>query len=121
MGITDIDMIKWLHSVGVYDYDICDGVVHVVGDVNISGLGLTSIPVQFGYVSGYFSCGGNQLESLKGCPKEVSGEFSCYGNELSSLEGGPKEVGGDFDCYSNLFKDKPDTSGIKIGGKFVWE
>jgi hypothetical protein len=115
------DMIKWLHSMDINDYDICDGVVHVVGDVNITYQGLTSIPVQFGYVSGEFLCRANDLESLYGCPSEVGGSFYCGGNNLGSLECGPEVVGGNYYCVNNLFKDKPDVSGIKIGGEFIWE
>jgi hypothetical protein len=121
MGITDIDMIKWLHSMGVYDYDICDGVVHVVGDVDIYNSELTRIPVQFGYVSGNFHCSHNKLTSLEGCPSEVGGGFYCSFNNLTSLEGGPSEVGGDFYCRYNHVNVEPDVSGIKIGGDFRWE
>ena len=142
MEMRDIKLRHWLHSMGIYDYDICDGVVHVVGNADLSDFGLTSIPVQFGYVSGYFDCGGNNLVSLAGCPSEVGGGFSCSGNQLTSLEGCPKEVRGifycsynnltsligcpsdvgeHFDCSSNMFKSKPNNSGIKIGGEFVWK
>jgi hypothetical protein len=145
MLLGDIEIKEWLHSMGIYDYDICDGVVHVVGDVNlnISNMGLTSIPVQFGYVSGYFRCRSNYLESLEGFPNEVGGDFDCSynyrlysleggpsevggsfycrGNDLRSLAGCPNEVGGGFNCSNNMFKDKPDTSGIKIGGRFLWK
>jgi hypothetical protein len=103
MEMTDIEIRDWLHAMDIYDYDICDGVVHVVGDVDIPNKGLTSIPVQFGYVSGNFYCGGNLFASLYGCPELVGGNFYCGGNQLTSLEGCPKEVGGSFDCrQSNL-------------------
>ena len=112
---------EWLHSIDIYDYDIYDGIVHVVGDVNISYQWLTSIPIQFGYVSGDFYCSHNKLTSLSGCPSEVGGFFDCFGNNLVSLEGGPKIVGGHFLCCDNLFKDEPDVSGIRIGGEFAWK
>jgi hypothetical protein len=151
MGMTDVEIRDWLHSMDVYDYDLCDGVVHVVGDVNIAYRGLTSIPVQFGYVSGEFICADNVLDSLEGCPSEVGGGFYCSSNKLTSLEGGPNEVGGNFNCINNnltslegcpkevggnfscrwnRFAAKPDVSGIlgkpyhshiKIGGEFIWE
>jgi hypothetical protein len=101
MGMTNVEIMGWLHSMGIYDYDICDGIVHVVGDVDISDGGLTSIPVQFGYVSDYFICRDNNLESLKGCPSEVGGSFYCNNNNLVSLEGCPSEVGGSFYCNNN--------------------
>tara|TARA_R110000851_G_scaffold142228_1_gene280647 strand:- start:55 stop:441 length:387 start_codon:yes stop_codon:yes gene_type:complete len=128
--MTNSEIREWLHAMGVYDYDICDGVVHVVGDVNIAYRGLTSIPVQFGYVSGEFICADNVLDSLEGCPSEVGGGFYCGNNDLTSLEGCPKEVGGNFSCRWNRFAAKPDVSGIlgkpyhshiKIGGEFIWE
>jgi hypothetical protein len=164
MEMTDSEIREWLDSMDIYDYDICNGIVHVVGDVTInSGLGLTRIPVQFGYVGGDFYCSYNELTSLSGCPSEVGGDFFCSSNKLVSLDGGPTEVGGDFGCYSNLlvslkgcpsevggyfncdnnkltslecgpevvggdfyckdnlFKDKPDTSHIQIGGMFKWK
>ena len=141
MGMTDIEIREWLHSMEIYDYDLCDGVVHVVGGVDIS-IRVTRIPIQFGYVSGYFNCYSNNLVSLEGCPSEVGGDFNCYSNLLVSLEGCPSEVGGDFNCINNqltslecgpevvggdfyckdnLFKCKPDTSHIKIGGMFKWK
>jgi hypothetical protein len=118
--IDGID-VDWLHSMDIYDYDICGGVVHVVGDVNICYQRLTSIPVQFGYVSGHFYCSNNKLISLAGCPSEVGEFFSCSFNNLTSFEGGPTEVGGDFICRGNRFKGNPDVSHIKIGGDFVWK
>jgi Leucine-rich repeat (LRR) protein len=161
--LVDSEIREWLHSMDIYDYDICDGVVHVVGSVKCFYNELKFIPVQFGYVSGDFICEGNnlvslygcpsevggdffcsfnkleslkggpsevggdfvcshnQLESLKGCPNEVMKYFDCSGNNLTSLEGGPKIVDGNYYCHNNLFKDKPDVSGIKIGCKFVWK
>jgi hypothetical protein len=141
MGMTNIDIRDWLHSMGIYDYDICDGVVHVVGDVDIYNRELTGIPVQFGYVSGNFYCSHNKLTtlvgcpsevggnfycrhnalvSLKGCPSEVGGDFSCRYNRLKSLDGGPKEVSGGYHCVGNMLNSEPDTSGIEIGGMFKW-
>jgi hypothetical protein len=119
--------VEWLHSMDIYDYDICDGVVHVVGDVDIPNKGLTSIPVQFGYVSGNFYCRANLLDSLEGCPNEVGGNFDCGYNELTSLKGCPREVGGDFNCISN---DLESLEGCpkEVGGsfycqrnKFIWK
>ena len=108
----------WLHSMGIYDYDICDGVVHAVGDVTInSGLGLTSIPVQFGYVSGDFFCRANDLESLEGCPSEVGGSFHCTGNQLASLYGCPSEVGGSFYCGGNNLGSLEGCPS-EVGGSF---
>ena len=108
---------KWLHSKGIYDYDLCDGVVHVVGSVDLYGLGLTRIPVQFGYVSGYFSCGRNDLTSLEGCPSEVGDDFLCSYSRLSSLAGGPKEVGVVYDCSNNNLESL-EGAPCEVGGDF---
>jgi hypothetical protein len=142
MEMTEKDIRFWLHSMGIYDYDICNGIVHVVGDVHLYGLGLTHMPVQFGYVSGGLNCGSNNLVSLEGCPSEVGGSFDCSTNQLTSLEGGPSEVGGnlfcdrnnlktlkgapievggDFLCDRNWFVGEPDHSHIGVGGEFVWD
>jgi hypothetical protein len=119
MEMNDIEIRDWLHSVEVYDYDICGGVVHVVGNVNLYSKSLTSIPVQFGYVSGHFYCSNknNQLKSLEGCPSEVGGDFYCSYNELTSLKGGPMEVGGSFYCNDN---DLTSLEGCpkEVGGNF---
>ena len=111
----------WLHSIGVYNYDICDGFVHVVGDVIIDiplNMQLGRLPIQFGYVSGNFICRANDLESLVGCPSEVGGNFYCYGNKLTSLEGGPKEVGGDFNCENNMLTAL-EGGPTEVGGDFL--
>ena len=71
-------------------------------------------------VGGSFYCSDNNLKSLEGCPSEVGGFFDCRHNYLESLEGCPSEVGGDFNCVGNMMNSEPDTTGIKIGGKFLW-
>jgi len=49
------------------------------GDINISGLKLTS---------------------LEGAPKNVTGSFWCYSNpKLTSLKGAPENVTGIFNCF----------------------
>jgi hypothetical protein len=118
---------EWLDSIGVYNYDICNGVVHVVGDVIIDTpqnmkagrlqyKQLGRLPFQFGYVSGDFHCGHIQLDALYGCPSEVGGSFICGGNTLTSLVGCPSEVGGDFYCNDNKLTslDGPKV----VGGDF---
>ena len=57
--------------------------------------------IDFGEVTGYFSCSTLGLISLKGAPQTVGGDFDCYKNQLTSLKGAPKEVGGSFHCSSN--------------------
>jgi len=106
--------------------------------VDLIGLGLTKIPINFTEVGGnfycnnnkltslegspkevggYFYCGGNKLTSLVDAPRKVGGSFYCFKNKLSSLEGAPEKVGGNFECWGNKLKStkgKPES----IGGKF---
>ena len=91
--------------------------VKVTGDVNLSNLGLTKLPINFTEVGGYFICTFNKLTSLKGGPKEVGGYFWCSENQLTSLEGAPRKVGHDFVCrYNKLtsLKGAPE----EVGGNF---
>ncbi len=64
-----------------------DGSIDVNGNVNLSSLELTELPLKFNRVSGYFSCSLNKLTSLEGCPSYVGGDFYCSWNELTSLDG----------------------------------
>jgi hypothetical protein len=50
-----------------------DGTVDVNGDVNMSEMNLTKIPVKFGKVTSDFYCENNQLISLEGAPQSVGG------------------------------------------------
>ena len=80
-----------------------DDTVDVDGNVYLEHeLGdMEKLPVKFGKVSGSFSCYGNNLTTLEGCPKFVGGDFSCYRNNLTTLEGCPKYIGGRFYCIAN--------------------
>ena len=133
--------IKWLTNMGITKYTYEDGKVDVPDDVDISKKNLTSIPVQFGMVSGNFYCYDNNLTSLAGAPREVGGRFYCFENKLTSIAGAPREVGGNFSCSDNKltslvgapkevgenfycnnnFKSEPDHSFIKIDGDFNWK
>ena len=95
--------------------------INVEGDVNISNLELTKIPITFGYVTGYFSCSFNKLTSLKGAPKKVGWDFYCQHNNLTSLEYAPKEVGNDFDCSCNnkQFTEEDVGKVSKVGGNIL--
>ena len=107
----------WLESMRIINYDICDGIVHVVGDVDIMNKGLTEIPVQFGYVGGDFNCSNNQLTSLKGCPTEIGGEFDCTANQLTSLKGGPDITGTSYYCSNNRLESLKNAPS-EVGGAF---
>lgn len=94
-----------------------DGGYDAPGDVNLSEMGYTELPLKFGKVGGNFDCSYNKLTSLEGCPSEVGNNFWCSSNKLITLEGGPKSIGGNFWCTRNKLtslKGCPKS----IGGNF---
>jgi hypothetical protein len=103
---------NWLNKRNIHNFTINDDLtVHVNGDVNLSENSimyelLDYIPVQFEKVYGGFYCHGNNLKSLKGCPKHVSEYFNCSNNRLISLEGCPNEVEAFFCSHNNLISLK---------------
>jgi len=103
---------------GIINYTINDDLtIDVNGNVYLSRIGLTKLPLKFNKVIGYFYCSYNQLTSLDGCPKEVGGDFDCSSNNLTSLEGSPKEVGGYFSCSRNNLTSL-EGSPKEVGGYF---
>ncbi len=94
-----------------------EGLVDVDGDVWLTGEDLTKLPLNFGYVSGHFSCGENGLTSLQGSPKLVGGQFDCSRNKLTSLEGGPQKVDGRFWCWKNQLTSL-EGAPLTVGGNF---
>ena len=91
--VDHIDKDNYKHYIGK--------TVKVTGDVDLLGLGLTKIPINFTEVDGDFYCSWNQLSDLVGAPVKVGRNFDCSYNKLTSLEGGPIEVVYDFDCSRN--------------------
>jgi hypothetical protein len=88
-----------------------DNSIDVEGNVDISSLKLTELPVKFGKINGDFYCYRNQLTSLEHCPTTVTGDFKCFSNKLTSLKGCPV-VTGNFRCsYNQLtsLKHAPTT------------
>jgi hypothetical protein len=70
---------KW----GIENYTINDdGSIDVQGNVDLSDMGLTKLPIKFRNVTGYFYCSYNQLVTLEGSPQRVGGDFYCYNNQL---------------------------------------
>lgn len=80
------------------------GVVHVRGYVRLKK-SCDQLPVQFGKVSGNFSCSNQNLRTLQGAPTWVGGSFFCGYNLLNDLAHAPGHVGVDFTCEGNLLKD----------------
>ena len=89
----------------------------VDGDVDLSGMKLTKLPVKFGTVTEFFYCSHNQLTSLEGSPRTVGEDFWCSNNQLTSLKGSPRTIGKSFYCsYNQLtsLEGSPET----VGGYF---
>ncbi len=87
-----------------YNYEEYIGkTVKVTGDVNLSELNLTKLPINFTEVGGSFWCVNNKLTSLEGAPIEVGGNFYCSNNELTSLKGAPEKVGGNLKITTYSF------------------
>lgn len=97
-----------------------DGSYSCDGDVDLSDLGLTEIPVQFKEVWGDFHCSVNHLQTLKGSPELVGGCFNCISNKLTNLRGSPKVVEGYFDCADNQLITL-DGAPQKVGEGFYCE
>lgn len=97
-----LEIRQWLDKMGIQNYTIEDNlIINVQSHVMIQSKKLDYIPVQFGIVSGNFSCNDNNLISLKGSPHFVGGYFSCNNNKLLSLEYAPEVVGSHFFCVKN--------------------
>jgi hypothetical protein len=109
-----------------------DGVYDVMGDLNFSCLGLSSllevatllkeligsaVPVWIRKVYGNFDCSVNHLTDLQGAPEWVEGNFNCSYNQLETLEGAPRYVGGHFECRYNSLKDLQGAP-QHVGGSF---
>ena len=106
----DIKKIKFIEEKNdkpVIDYD---------GDV-ILKCKMSSLPIYFNRVGGYFGCFNDELTTLEGAPREVGGDFICFSNKLTSLEGAPEKVGGHFDCGHNKLTSL-EGSPREVGGDF---
>jgi hypothetical protein len=112
-------ILEWLHK---YDRSFSrnkysttpNGVVDVVGNVNINSNKLETIPIQFGKITGDFNCADNQLVSLFGSPTEVGEVFCCQMNQLRDFKYAPDAVGGGVHAFGNFIMVLPT---LKIGGK----
>jgi hypothetical protein len=97
---------KWLKQYGVEDYVINDDfTIDVNNIVQINKKDLITFPdyIQFNVVHGLFDVTNNNLLSLKGAPFKCQ-YFNCSGNQLRSLKYCPKEVYGDKYMDKWLFK-----------------
>jgi hypothetical protein len=118
--LTHAEIKTWLDSVEIKNYTIGpDGIVDVRGDVSIYVYQFkgTTLPIQFGHVSGLFNCNNSTLVSLQGAPRSVGSYFNCYGSNITSLKGAPQSIIGSFSCVNT------DTSSLEgcpqsVGGSF---
>ncbi len=96
------EIIDICNKYGIKNYTINhDGSIDVNGNVYLSPIGLTELPLKFNRVSGNFYCSYNKLTSLIGSPEHVGGSFYCSDNQLTTLIGSPSYVGGSFYCGNN--------------------
>ena len=106
--IGKIEFIEEKNDKPVIDYN---------GDVDFSNCKMSSLPIYFNKVGGWFDCSGNELTSLEGAPREVGGNFYCGHNKLTSLKGAPREVGGNFSCSYNKLTSL-EGAPREVGGIF---
>lgn len=95
------EIIEWLSNFKIKKYVINkDYTVDIYDRLDLSYMELTSIPIEFNFIEGYFDCSDNNLTSLKGCPKVIKGDFFCYNNQLSNLQFSPEIVKGNIINFS---------------------
>jgi hypothetical protein len=66
--------------------------VSVDGDVDLSKLNFSILPVVFKKVTGQFIVRNTGLETLDGCPESVGTWFDCSYTNIKNLVGGPKVI-----------------------------
>ncbi len=115
---TTAEIKQWLHEHDIEEYFIHSNlIVDVLTDVDLSSENLEELPIQFGFINGNFSLFGNELSTLKGCPRRVMGYFDCSHNNLKDLKFCPNEIEGTFFLSNNHIKGleyAPDM----VKGKF---
>jgi len=114
---TREEVIQVCEKYEIENYTINDDLsIDIDGNVNLYYRRLEYLPLKFNYVSGYFGCPENQLETLEGCPQRVGGSFDCDYNQLETLKGSPQTVGGYFNCYRNELKTLEGSPQTVYGG-----
>ena len=96
-----------------------DGSLSIDDNVTIVQGKLKKLPFKFKEIGGFFSCGGNDLETLEGCPEIVKGSFNCSINNLEDLRGAPKSVSGSFNCSNNKELNSLEGAPEVINGSFM--
>lgn len=99
-----------------------DGIIKIIGTVNLVSQDLPEIPKVYNEVTGHFILHHNKLKNLNGSPRIVGGGFYCEHNLLVTLDGCPDIVMGDFVCSNNpkkfTIKQVKEKCDIK-GGIYV--
>lgn len=88
---------------GTWTVDDDDLSVTVYGNVDLSNLKMTKLPVRFKKVSGRFIVRETDLTTLEGCPEEVGTWFDCSKTKIRNFIGGPKNIGASGAKYSDTF------------------
>ncbi len=136
-GLNEVEILDLLR---IKNYKLNDdGTIDVNGDVDLSQINISKLPLKFGRVTGSFDCSENKLVSLEGspifvgvdfkcdnnqlttmdhCPTKVGRDIWCYYNKLKSLEGCPTEVSGNFFCGNNQISSLKGCP-TKVGGNFA--
>ena len=84
------------------------------GNIDCSGVGLTSLKGAPGKVIGDFNCSNNNLESLKYAPKILIGSFNCSFNRLKDLKKLPTYIEKEFDCSNNFISSIMELKKIQF-------
>jgi len=71
-----------------------DGAVDIDAMVDFHGLKMDKLPFKFGKVTNNFIVNDSKLKTLENFPDEVEGNLNLKGNDITSLKGCPKIVGG---------------------------
>jgi hypothetical protein len=104
--MTHEEIKNWLDKYNVENYTIRpDGIVDVDNDVNLRNFKGTTLPVQFGEVSGHFDMFGTNITSLVGFPVFIGRDFICSGcKNLTSIKYAPRFIGGGFYIHDTSIK-----------------
>ena len=78
--------------------------VEVTGDVDLSKLKMTKLPVKFKKVGGRFFVRETPLITLEGCPDEVGTWFDCSYTDIKNLIGGPKAINTSKSQYNDQYQ-----------------
>lgn len=76
--------------------------VTIHGNVDLTKMKMSRLPVNFKEVTGRFSVSNSSLETLEGCPEKVGKFFNCSYTLIKNLIGGPK--------FINTSKSEHETS-----------